>query len=145
MPSSSTTSNPNIRKGSVFKMTFLPVDGVKPKRPGEYDRTKYFVIIGVDNDRILVGSVLINSKINDKMYNRIADQQYRITQDDYDFLTKEESYIDCYSIKEISLEKVNREAEFIGIINENDFKEIKSLLHTSPVIAPATLKKFHIK
>lgn len=126
-------------------MTLLPEDGVKPKRPEDDSRDKYFVVIGVENDRVLVGSVLINSIINNKMFHRIAEYQYRITPDTYRFLTKDESYIDCYSIKEIPFERILADAEYIGSLLEEDFSEVKSLLHKSPVVIPAILKKYHIK
>ena len=49
----------------MFKMKLLPQEGVTPKNPGDTDRTKYLVALGIDDSKILVGSVLINSHIND--------------------------------------------------------------------------------
>lgn len=126
-------------------MTLLPEDGVVPKRKGESSRTKYFVIIGVEDDRIIAGSVLINSVINEKMFFRIAEFQHRITPASYTFLTKEESYIDCYNIIEISIDHIIEDAEYIGELLDDDFSCIKKLLHKSPAIKPAILKKYHMK
>ena len=46
-----------IEVGSIFKMTLRPEEGVKPKHSQDTDRTKYFVVIGISSDRIVVGSV----------------------------------------------------------------------------------------
>lgn len=134
-----------IKKGDIFRMTLFPEDGIIPKHEGESERNKYFVVLGMDDDRALVGSVLINSRINEHLFSRIAAQQYRITPDDYSFLTKEESYIDCYSIKEIAIERIRRDATHVDILKDEDYIEVRRLIRQSPVIAPIILKKFHLK
>ena len=82
-----------IEVGSIFKMTLRPEEGVKPKHSQDTDRTKYFVVIGISSDRIVVGSVLINSHINPKLFNIIGPYQHLISWEDYTFLTKPESFI----------------------------------------------------
>lgn len=134
-----------VRKKSIFKMALFPKEGVMPKHEGETSRNKYFVIIGVEDNKILAGSVLINSMINEKMFFRIAEFQHRITPSSYSFLTKEESYINCYNIIEISIDRIINDAEYIGELLDDDFSCIKDLLHKSPAIKPAMLKEYHMK
>lgn len=133
-----------LKVGSIFRMTLLPEDGVIPKNPGDVDRTKYFVVLGVDDDSILVGSVLINSRINDRLFNIIGPYQHRIIQEDYDFLTKAESYIDCYRIKEIGLDSILSDAEYIGVLEEADVADVMSLAVSSPANRKLVLKKYHL-
>lgn len=133
-----------LKVGSIFRMTLLPEDGVIPKNLGDVDRTKYFVVLGVDDDSILVGSVLINSRINDRLFNIIGPYQHRIIQEDYAFLTKAESYIDCYRIKEIGLGRILSDAEYVGALEESDIADIMSLTVSSPANRKLVLKKYHI-
>ena len=67
-----------IQPGSILKMTLFPKDGVTPKNAGDTSRTKYFVVIGKDENSILVGSLLINSDINTNMAKIIAPYQHCI-------------------------------------------------------------------
>lgn len=134
----------SLNVGSVFKMTLLPGDGVTPKNSGDADRTKYFVVLGIDDDSILVGAVLINSRINDRLFNIIGPYQHRICQENYGFLTKEESYVDCYRIKEINFNRILSDAEYIGILTEADITDIMLLTVSSPANKKLILKKYHL-
>lgn len=133
-----------LKVGSIFRMTLLPEDGVIPKNLGDVDRTKYFVVLGIDDDSILVGSVLINSRINDRLFTVIGPYQHRICQMHYTFLTKEESYIDCYRIKEIGYDRILSEAEYVGLLDENDLADIISLTVSSPANKKLVLMKYHL-
>lgn len=130
--------------GSIFKMTLRPEEGVKPKHSQDTDRTKYFVVIGISSDRIVVGSVLINSHINPKLFNIIGPYQHLISWEDYTFLTKPESFIDCYNIKEIKTSRILEEAEYIGSVNGEDMLHVISLAISSPANKKAVLLKYHL-
>ena len=132
----------SIKPGSVFKMTFYPEDGIVPKNVGDKSRDKYFAIIGIDQDSVLVGSVLINTEINPKMFMKIATLQHRILPDDYDFLGGKERYIDCSSLFEIKYDRALYDADYIGILKEDDLSEIIRLTLTSPFIKKGKLKKY---
>ncbi len=134
----------SIKAGCVFKMTLYPDDGVVPKKESDNSRTKYFVVLGKDENSILVGSVLINSAINATLINIIAEYQHCIYPSDYEFLMGKYRYVDCYKIKELNFDKIIDEVEFIGSINETDFSKIIKLVNKSPVNKPLTLKKFGI-
>ncbi|MBQ8422429.1 MAG: hypothetical protein IJX11_09240 [Bacteroidales bacterium] len=82
-----------IEVGSVFKMTMYPEDKVIPKKEGDVSRDKYFVIIGKTVDSVVVGSLLINTNINSRLFNLISPYQHCISPESYDFLNGKERYI----------------------------------------------------
>ena len=126
-------------------MELTPSEGVIPKKTGETSRIKYFVIIGIDGDRVVVGALLINCRINDRLFSRIGPYQHRIEGAEYSFMTKEESYINCYEIKEIAARAIIAKAEYVGELLAADLTAARALVKTSPSIKPATLKRFHLK
>lgn len=134
----------SIQPGSVFKMTLFPKDGVTPKNEGDVSRTKYFVVIGKDEDSILVGSLLINSDVNINMVHAIAPYQHCIYPKDYSFLGDKYRYIDCYRIKELQFDQIIESGEYIGTISEVDMYKAIDLANASPVNKPLTLMKFGI-
>lgn len=134
----------SIQPGSVFKMTLFPKDGVTPKNEGDVSRTKYFVVIGKDEDSILVGSLLINSDVNINMIHAIAPYQHCIYPKDYSFLGNKYRYIDCYRIKELQFDQIIESGEYIGTISKVDMEKAIDLANASPVNKPLTLKKFGV-
>lgn len=134
----------SIQPGSVFKMTLFPKDGVTPKNEGDVSRTKYFVVIGKDEDSILVGSLLINSDVNINMIHTIAPYQHCIYPKDYSFLGNKYRYIDCYRIKELQFDQIIESGEYIGAISKVDMEKAIDLANASPVNKPLTLKKFGV-
>ena len=76
----------SIQRGSVYFMRFYPSDGVRPKNPGDKYRDKYFVILGKDDEGNLVALSLINTEINESLYNRICPYQHLLYSSDYSFL-----------------------------------------------------------
>lgn len=134
----------SIQPGSVFKMTLFPKDGVTPKKEGDVSRTKYFVVIGKDEDSILVGSLLINSDVNINMIHAIAPYQHCIYPKDYTFLGNKYRYIDCYRIKELQFDQIIESGEYIGTISKVDMDKAIDLANASPVNKPLTLKKFGV-
>lgn len=134
----------SIQLGSVFKMTLFPKDGVTPKNEGDVSRTKYFVVIGKDEDSILVGSLLINSDVNINMVHAIAPYQHCIYPKDYSFLGDKYRYIDCYRIKELQFDQIIESGEYIGTISEVDMYKAIDLANASPVNKPLTLMKYGI-
>ncbi len=134
----------SIEAGSVFKMVLYPSDGVVPKGVEDLSRTKYFVVIGKDEDSVLVGSLLINSEVNINLVQAIAPYQHCIYPDDYDFLGEKFRYIDCYRIKELDYRRILDEGAYIGKIGEYDWDAAIRLANASPVNKPMTLKKFGV-
>lgn len=134
----------SINVGSVFKMTLYPEDGVKPKNEGETSREKRFVVIGKTDDSVVVGSLLINSEINDKLFMLIGPYQHCIYPDQYEFLNGKERFIDCYKIKEINFDRILQDGEYIGQIDPIDIQEAIRLTKDSPANNNRILKKINL-
>lgn len=60
-----------IEIGKVLKMEMFPEDRVKPK-PGKESKPKRFVIIGRTDDGGVLAALLVNTRINERMFARIA-------------------------------------------------------------------------
>ena len=134
----------SIQPGSVFRMTLFPKDGVIPKKEGETSRTKYFVVIGKDDESLLVGSLLINSDVNINLVSVIAPYQHCIYPKDYAFLGNQYRFIDCYRIKELNFNQIIDDGEYIGTISSVDLDQAINLANASPVNKPLTLRKYGI-
>ena len=134
----------SIQPGSVFRMTLFPKDGVTPKNEGDKSRTKYFVVIGKDDESLLVGSLLINSDVNINLVHAIAPYQHCIYPKDYAFLGDKYRFIDCYRIKVLSFDQIIEDGDYIGTISAVDLDKAIDIANASPVNKPLTLKKFGI-
>ena len=133
-----------IEVGSVFRMTMYPGDKVTPKNEGDTSRDKYFVVIGKTEDSVVVGSLLINTNINSRMFNLIAPYQHCISPEAYAFLKGKERYVSCYEIKKFPTERVIEKAEYIGILSPEDVNVSIELAKKSPVNDKRTLKMFNL-
>lgn len=134
----------SVEVGSIFRMTLRPEDGVTPKNTGDTSRTKYFAVIGIEANRVMVASLLVNSRINDRLFNIIAPYQHRILPEDYPFMTKDESFFDCYRIKEIPMERILSDGEYIGLVTAEDLEAITALTSKSPANARIILEKYNL-
>lgn len=134
----------SVIRGSVFRMTLYPSEGIVPKHSGDVSRNKYFVVLGIDGDNILVGSLLINTNINVNFIDRIAPYQYLLSCATYSFLKEKSRYVDCYKIKELAYKRIIEEAEYIGILQEEDIDRIVEITISSPVNKPSQLKKYNL-
>lgn len=133
-----------VEVGSVFRMTTYPEDKVTPKKEGDISRDKYFVIIGKTDDSVVVGSLLINTNINSRMFNMIAPYQHRISPASYSFLDGKERYVSCYEIKKFPAERILAKAEYIGILCPEDIEASINLAKKSPVNDMRTLRMFNL-
>ena len=134
----------SIQPGCVFRMMLFPEEGVTPKNKGDKSRTKYFVVIGKDDESLIVGSLLINSDVNINLVRVIAPYQHCIYPEDYAFLGDKYRFIDCYRIKELSFEQIVEDGDYIGTISSIDLNKAIELANASPVNKPLTLKKFGV-
>lgn len=131
-----------IKRGSVFKMNLLPEDGIVPKNIEDKSRDKYFIILGVDGNRISVCSTLINSEINSKLFNIIGEYQHQIYAEEYDFLNGKDRYVDCYKLIELDYSKILNNGEYIGTVKDELVKEIVDIVRKAPLITEYKLKKY---
>lgn len=131
-----------IEIGQILKMEMFPEDRVKPK-PGKVSKSKRFVIIGYSDDGGVLASLLVNTRINERMFARIAPYQHLVKAADNDYLDHD-SYVDCYTVREFSSERVLESAEYLGHIKDDDLAECLEHVRQSPAIKPYVLKKFKL-
>lgn len=134
----------SIEPGSVFRMKFLPSDGVVPKDEDDDSRNKYFIIIGKDHEGNYIALTLINTDINLKLFNIIGPYQHKIFAAEYEFLKGKDRYIDCYRIKEVSAERLLAEGIYIGYVSPELLIDVKMLAVSSPTMAPATVTNYSL-
>ena len=128
--------------GQVLRMEMFPEDSVQPKK-GKSSKEKRFVIIGKDGDTI-VAALLINSKINEKLFMQIGPYQHLISSDKYDFLDHD-SYVDGYMIREFNAKRVLESADYLGSLLPEDVDESIQRAVDSPKIKPYLIKKYKLK
>lgn len=135
-----------VRKGSVYRMRLTRKEGVIPKKEGDTDRNKYFIILGFDDAGNAIGFVLINTLIHKGLSIDLQRLQYPLYPQKYSFL-KKIRYVDCSEIKSIQKDKFNSlfdsDKEF-GLIDEEDMELIIECVKNSPVVTPKILKRFGI-
>ena len=129
-----------IEIGQVLKMEMFPEDRVKPKL-GKVSKPKRFVIIGYSEDGGVLAALLVNTRINERMFARIAPYQHLVKAADNDYLDHD-SY--CYTVREFSSERVLESAEYLGHIKDEDLAECLEHVRQSPAIKPYVLKKFKL-
>lgn len=128
----------SVRIGNVY---FIPMDesnGVTPKDGNQY-RNKYFVVLGW-NDHEIYGGVIVNSKINQKIPEKLRIYHMPIKCDKYSFL-RYDSFINCSELKEVPLSKFWT-WKFVGYVIPSDVDIIVSTIKRSPIESPAHLKVF---
>lgn len=128
-----------LRKGAVLKMEMDRKDGITPKH-GE-DKIKWFVILSIDQDKLVAASLIINSDINDNLFFKIGLYQHQVYSSDYDFLDHD-SFVDGYTLHEFRTERILSEATYLGCLEENDVQESIDHLIDSGNVKPIVLKKY---
>lgn len=131
-----------VEVGQVLKMDMFPEDMINPK-PGKESKSKRFVVIGRTGDGGVLAALLVNTRINERMFARIAPYQHLVRAADNDYLDHD-SYVDCYMVREFDSERVLESAEYLGHIKENDLTECLDHVRHSPAIKPYVLKKFNL-
>lgn len=125
--------------GDVFVVNMDRSNGIIPKGD-ELSRSKFFVVLGFDDDGNVYGGVIINSRINPNLPQRIADYHRPIKCKKYSFL-KYDSFVDCLMLKIASLEKLVK-SRLVGKIDEEDIDLIIGTVISSPQEKRIRLKQF---
>lgn len=125
--------------GDVFLVNMNQADGIMPKG-NELSRDKFFVVLGFDDDGNVFGGVIVNSRINPHLPQRIADFHMPIKCKNYSFL-KYDSFVDCLMLKTASLEKLAK-SKLVGKIDEEDIDLIIGTVLSSPQEKRIRLKRF---
>jgi hypothetical protein len=131
----------NIQVGSVIRV--FVKDTTPPK-------VKYFIIIGFSDDEVLLGTVFINSAINQNVFNTEYLKGLNIPLDAqmYDFIDHN-SFVDCSDVKERSFIEIkqllsNDPECSKGIISEETMKIISTTLANASTISLTKKRKFGI-
>lgn len=129
--------------GQIYRLRMTEQEGVKPKNEGDNGRNKYFVVLGTTADGELIGFVLVNSEINQRLPEIIKSLQYKITAKEYSFL-KKDSYICCSELKHIEsacfFARFQNDA--VAILSDDHLEVVKNLLAQSPRVSAADMREF---
>ncbi|MDE7117443.1 MAG: hypothetical protein K2O61_02230 [Bacteroidaceae bacterium] len=132
----------NINIGDVHLLVLDRSNGITPKN-GEETRNKFFVVLGFDKEGNVIGGVVINSNINNKLPNIITDYQLPVTVSHCPFL-KHNSYINCSRLIKAERNKFNG-STYRGEISDNELMEqIVRTIKESPTTNKKMLKDLGI-
>ena len=127
----------NICIGSVIR---VPVQDTTPPK------IKRLIIVGIEEDNVLLATAFINSEININILNtpELTSLQYGLQTLNCDFIDRD-SFVDCSIIKERKIQKLkeyisNNPNAVMGELEEKDLERIKGLLISATTI-PIHLKK----
>ena len=118
-----------LSKGNVFLGEF---SGIKHK--------KFFIVVGLSNDKLFLCSVYVNSSIPNFIYNKqeLLNLQVPIKGAKYDFL-KYDSFVSCntqlkYEFADIKNWMNSGKCQYIGNIDNEDLSNITSTLIESGLL-----------
>lgn len=113
----------------------------------DIDHNKFLVIAGVEDNRIMVCSVIINSIINSYIQRRprMLSCQVLLKGDDYEFLSHD-SYVNCAQPIKAKLEsfKVD-EMKYCGLLKEFDLKQVQQSIIASGTLTVDEMNIFLLK
>lgn len=129
-----------IQPGAVF---FIP-DHIANKN-------KFIVILGISADRIYVGTLFINSEVNENVIRTLGQRnlQYTLKASKYDFLDHD-SYINASIIHKRDINDLIEiiiaiNGEMRGNIETTEFDYIRSMMAESKLISKAEKKEFGLE
>ena len=141
-------------KVMVKKNTFSALDNLKELSvvPGSVflgpwsgvDHEKFLVVAGVEKERILVCSVMINSQINQYIMKRpkLLAYQVEIKEEDYSFLSHD-SFVNCAQpIKAKFSHFLGEEVKYCGLLCEADLNQIKQQIIASGSLTADEIRQF---
>lgn len=114
---------------------------------GDIDHEKFLVIAGVADDRILVCSVMINSKVNPYIQRRprMLSCQVTLKSDDYDFLDHD-SFANCAQPIKAKLEAfMVDEMKYCGLLEEEDLLQVQQCIMASGTLTMDEMNTFFLK
>lgn len=134
-------SGDNIKIGAVIRAWFHQTIPPKEKR---------FIIVGIDNDKISLGAIFINSAINVNVIStqELKDLQYPISPNNCGFI-EHDSYIDCSTLIEKEYKVIydllkDDPTSHLGNISENDWKKVRLRVKSSRKISFSKKKKYNL-
>ena len=110
----------------------------------DIDHEKFIVIAGVEGEKVLVCTVLINSVINQYILKRpkMLACQVEVKATDYDFLSHD-SYINCAQPIKAKFEHFKHdEYKYCGLLSEQDFEQVKQCIINSGALTDEEINMF---
>lgn len=116
-------------------------------------KNKYYIVVGISENEVALGTVYINSEINPNIFNTPQLRGYHIpiSAEEYPFL-KYDSFIDCSHIEERSVSDVlqclnndNKRYGYYASISAIELDTVLQTLDNAHTIAPVVKKKFGIR
>lgn len=108
------------------------------------DHEKFLIVAGVDQEKILVCSVMINSQINQYIMKRpkMLACQLELKKVNYDFLAHD-SYVNCAQpIKANFQHFMGEEVKYCGILNEADLILVRQQIISSGMLTADEIEVF---
>ena len=130
-----------INIGDVHMLVLDKTNGITPK-DGEKARNKFFVVLGFDKNGNIIGGVVINSKINNKLPTVITDYQLPVSVEQCPFL-EHNSYVNCSRLMVAERDKFDR-TTYRGAIDKELTELIIGTVKESPTANKKLLENFGI-
>lgn len=132
----------SISVGDVHLLPLNQKEGITPK-DGQSYRNKFFIVLGFDTDGNIIGGIVINSNINQRLSTAITDYLMPVTKEKLPFL-EYDSFANCSHLVLVKREKFNRNT-FKGRIDDTKLlKLITGTITESPYVNKQQLKEFGI-
>lgn len=126
--------------GDVHLLSMGKAEGITPK-DGQKEKEKFFVVLGFNGDRSVIGGIVTNSRINHNLPSSITDYWMPITEQQCPFL-KYNSYANCSVLKVVSISKFSV-LTYRGKIEDDEVLEmIKNTVKESPYSNKQQLREF---
>lgn len=129
----------NVQIGSVIRV--FVKDTTPPK-------IKYFIVIGFSQDKVLLGTVFINSEINPNIFRNeeLRNLHVPINAESNNFI-EHDCFVDCSSIKERSSDEIkqllsNDPECSKGIVQETTMEVIVQTIRNAITISLSQKRKF---
>jgi hypothetical protein len=129
----------NVQVGSIIRV--FVKDTTPPK-------IKRFIVIGFSDDKVLLGTVFINSEINPNIFRTSELRSLHVPLDAaiHDFIDHD-CFVDCSSIKERSFEEIKQllsnDPECLkGFAPETTMELIINTVKSAITISPSQKRKF---
>lgn len=130
-------ANENLKVGAVIKLK-VP-DTTPPK-------IKRLVVVGIDNTKVLLATIFINTEININVLNtpELQNLQYELTKTNCPYLDYN-SFADCSKIRERNYSDIldfikKNPGSHLGQLLDEDLSKVKALIKSARTI-PVRLKK----
>ena len=132
----------SISVGDVHILPLSQVEGVTPK-DGRTTRDKFFIVLGFDSSGNIIGGIVINSSINQRLSTSVTDYLMPVTKEQLPFLNHN-SFVNCSHLITVRKEKFNKDTFRGRVEGPNLMQMIVSTVIESPYVNKKQLKEFGI-